>query len=112
MRVFQLKGAAKSSEAGEYILGLEELHTHAVYLIYGVLHPGEKGRKVHPGRGHEEILCIAKGKLRANSGHETFSMEEGEAIHLHEEDVFYLENDADEVSHYVLAGGHIMEHHH
>ena len=40
---------------GEHVLGLKDLGTHACYLIYGELAPGEAGRKVCPGAGHEEI---------------------------------------------------------
>ena len=50
-------------EGGEYVLGLKDLDTHACYLIYGELNPGEERRKVCPGRGHEEILLAVNGAI-------------------------------------------------
>ena len=48
---------------GEYVLGLKDLDTHACYMIYGELEPGEEGRKVCPGAGHEEILLSVNGDI-------------------------------------------------
>lgn len=111
MQTFNLKTLAENEEKGEYVLGLKDLQTHAVYMIYGVLEAGEKDRKLHPGKGHEEILCIIKGDVELSSQNKTLTIGEGEAIHLKEDDICYIENKSDKSSHYILAGGHNIENH-
>jgi hypothetical protein len=78
MKTYNLGDLAGES-GGEYVLGLKDLKTHAVYIVYGFLGPGEGG----------------KIKMRV-----------GEALHLREDDEYYLRNDGSETAHYVLAGGH------
>ncbi|MFQ5975591.1 MAG: hypothetical protein ACE5J5_04675 [Candidatus Hydrothermarchaeales archaeon] len=112
MQVFDLKSLAGSEEKREYVLGLKDLNTHAVYMIYGILDTGDVERKVYPGKGHEEILCIIKGTVDVIGQNETVSLSEGEAIHLHEDGVYHLKNKSDVISYYILAGGHKMEGHH
>jgi hypothetical protein len=91
---------------GEYVLGMKDLHTHACYLIYGELGPGEQGRKVCPGEGHEEILLAVSGELQLSGDRINGSLAEGEAIHLREEDNCLLANPAATRARYILAGGH------
>ncbi|HDH28888.1 MAG TPA: cupin domain-containing protein [Euryarchaeota archaeon] len=110
MKIFNLHGLAEESE-GEYVLGLKDLHTHAVYIVYGFLAPGETGRKVLPGKGHEEILCAVKGEVRVKTPGETFTLKSGEAVHVKEEDEWTLENTGDETVFYILAGGHPPKEH-
>ena len=112
MKTYDLKSLAKKEEEKEYVLGLKDLQTHAVYMIYGILNTSDKERKVHPGKGHEEILCIIKGEVKAEGQNETISLSEGEAMHLHENDIYYLKNIGESESSYVLAGGHQMKGHH
>lgn len=111
MKTFNLKNKAKKEENKEYILGLKDLNTHAVYMIYGTIDKNDNTRKLHPGKGHEEILCITQGKVEVIGPNESFSLKEGEAIHLHENDLYYLKNISDDTSHYILAGGHIIPEH-
>ncbi|MCL4491647.1 MAG: hypothetical protein M1510_07045 [Nitrospirae bacterium] len=61
MKRFELKAKAQISESGEHILGFEDTGSRVCYMIYGVLKPGEKGRVVKPGKGHEEIVLAMKG---------------------------------------------------
>jgi len=91
---------------GECILGGRVLKTHACYLIYGELAPGEEGRKACPGSGHEEILMALQGDLEWNEGGETAVLREGEAVHLKEEETVLLANRGAQKAVYVLAGGH------
>lgn len=63
MRIFELKNEALKSENGEHILGFKETGSHACYMIYGILKPGEKGRVIKPGEGHEEIVLVASQNL-------------------------------------------------
>ena len=105
MKIFDLQGLSEKSE-GEYVLGLKDLNTHAVYIVYGFLEPGETGRKVLPGTGHEEILCITKGSVNVKTPVKSFTLKTGEAVHVREEDEWTLENPGDETVFYVLAGGH------
>ncbi len=110
MKIFNLQGLAEESE-GEYVLGLKDLHTHAVYIVYGFLNPGEGDRKVFPGKGHEEILCVTKGEIEVKTPDESFKLKIGEAVHLREEDEWTIENLGDETACYVLAGGHPPKEH-
>ncbi len=110
MKVFDIKALADDAN-GEYVLGLKDLQTHAVYLIYGLLGPGEGGRKLYPGKGHEEILCVVHGDVVIDANGETHSLKAGDAIHLRDDDEFYLKNSGEETAYYVLAGGHPPEYH-
>ena len=44
MKTYDVFGT--TGESGEYVLGARETGSHACYLIYGVLKPGEKGREL------------------------------------------------------------------
>jgi len=96
-----------SREAGgEYVLGLNDLDTHACYMIYGELKPGEESREVRPGQGHEEILLAISGDLQISGSRFNGLLKEGEAMHFREDDSCFLGNPSDEKAVYVLAGGH------
>jgi hypothetical protein len=105
MKKVEVKKRALSSDAGEYILGLEDTGSHACYMIYGVLRPGEKGRLVKPGAGHEEIVLSVKTGLTL-SGAITGQLEEGEAFHIAGDTAVFLENRGSSEAFYVIAGGH------
>ena len=101
-----------SREAGgEYVLGLKDLGTHACYLIYGVMQPHAKGRKLKPGKGHEELILAVKGDFSV-SGDAWGVLREGEAIHLKDDETCMLENNSGEEGIYVISGGHAEEGHH
>lgn len=110
--IFDLRRLAEKAEEGEHVLGLKDLGTHAVYAIYGLLKPGENGRKAHPGEGHEEILCSVRGRITVVKEGKSFKLKEGCAFHLKSDDEYYLENDSSETCHYFLAGGHKIKEHH
>ncbi|MGD8758412.1 MAG: hypothetical protein PVH78_06025, partial [Deltaproteobacteria bacterium] len=61
MTIFDVKG--KVGDSGEYILGAEQTGSHACYLIYGVMKPNEKGRKLKPGKGHEELFLAVRSNF-------------------------------------------------
>ena len=96
---------------GEYIFGSADTGSHACYMIYGTLNPGEKGRMVKPGKGHEEMLLAARGSLKV-TGHFEGTLKEGSAIHLAGEQECLLENPGTSVAVYVIAGGHTGHGHH
>ena len=108
-RVFDLKG--RLSGTGEVILGAEDTNSHACYLIYGVLAPGEKGRLLMPGDGHEELFFVIKGEIGL-SGQCEVVLREGQAVHLVGEEACYAENLTDSEAIYVIAGGHTEGGHH
>lgn len=108
MRLFNI--VDKVGETGEYILGLEDTGSHACYLIYGRMLPYEKGRRLKPGNGHEELFMAIKGEFSV-IGDFSGIVKEGEAIHLKEEETCYIENLSNSVGIYVIAGGHSREHH-
>ncbi len=110
MKAFDLEKLA-TAEGGEYVLGLKDLHTHACYMIYGVLQPGEGRRLVRPGEGHEEILCAVEGPIVLHIDSGDMLLERGHAVHIKEDQSFHISNPSDRVVAYVMAGGHSRPHH-
>ena len=104
-KIHSLRDLARSA-GGEYVLGARDLSTHACYLIYGELKPGESGRKVCPGGGHEEILLAVTGDLDLAGPEGRTRLPEGAAVHLKEEETYALANPGAAPAIYVLAGGH------
>jgi uncharacterized cupin superfamily protein len=102
MKTFDL-GAMASD--GEYVLGLKDTGTHACYMIYGSLKPGEGGRTIRPGKGHEEIVMAVKGEFEV-TGSLSGTLREGSAFHIAGEDECFLRNASSETAVYVAAGGH------
>jgi hypothetical protein len=103
MKIFEV--TEKVQDSGEYILGSRETGSHACYLVYGALKPGEKGRELRPGHGHEEIVLALKGDLRL-TGHHLGTLKEGQALHLTGEESVFVENTGNAQALYVIAGGH------
>jgi hypothetical protein len=95
----------KVGESGEYVLGFQDTGSHACYLIYGILKPGEKGREFRPGKGHEEIVFTITGDLHL-SGHYSGMLRQGQAIHLQGEQSCLAENPGTLKAMYVISGGH------
>lgn len=110
MKMLNLKTMA-SKNNNEYVFGSADTGSHASYMIYGRLLPGEKAREIKPGKGHEEILLAAFGSLHV-TGHFDGILEEGSAIHLSGEQACYLENKGTSEAVYVIAGGHAEHGHH
>lgn len=105
MKKFDVRAAAVASGKAEYVLGVKDTGTHACYMIYGTLNPGEGGRLIKPGHGHEELVIAVKGALEV-SGSVKGTLNEGEAFHIAGEAQCYLENKGGEGAVYVCAGGH------
>jgi hypothetical protein len=110
MKTFEVAGKALSA-GGEHVLGFKETGTRACYLIYGTLRPGEEGRLVSPGAGHEEIILSLKGDIEV-SGHQRGTLKEGEAFHLAGDAKCYLKNGTAGEAVYVASGGHSAGRHH
>jgi hypothetical protein len=104
MKAFDLQKLAQSG-GGEYVLGAKDLHTHACYLIYGLLAPGEGDRLVKPGAGHEEILCAVDGPLLMHTRMGDILLERGHAVHIGEDDSFLISNPGHGEVVYVISGG-------
>lgn len=111
MKIIDLRERALVSEGGEGVLGYKDTGGHACYMIYGRLKPGEKGRLFNPGKGHEEIVLVAKGNLYI-TGFCEGDVPEGSAFHLAGENECYLENTGETDAIYVIAGGHSGDSHH
>jgi redox-sensitive bicupin YhaK (pirin superfamily) len=109
MKVFNVKENIDTT--GECIVGAEETGSHACYLIYGTMTPGEKERPFKPGAGHEELLLVIRGRLQV-SGHVTGTLTEGQAIHLKGDETCRLENISGTDAVYVISGGHSEGGHH
>lgn len=110
MKKFDLKSMAETQN-NEYVFGSADTGSHACYMIYGMLKPGEKGREIKPGKGHEEMLLAAGGCLYVTGAFEGI-LEEGSTIHLAGEQSCYLENKGSSEAVYVIAGGHAEHGHH
>jgi hypothetical protein len=109
MKIFDVR--TQVDDSGEYILGVEDTGSHACYLIYGTMKPGEKGRLLKPGGGHEELILAARGNFLV-SGHIQGELKEGQAIYLKGEETCWLENETVEEAFYVVSGGHSEGGHH
>jgi hypothetical protein len=97
--------------SGEFTLGSQEIGSHACYLVYGVIKPGEPGRELRPGRGHEEIVFAIQGDLDLSGGY-TGKLKQGQALHLSGEEKVLAENRAAEPAVYSISGGHSSHGHH
>ena len=111
MKIFDILSLA-SANKGEYVLGLEDLNTHACYLIYGIIKPGEKGRVIKPGSGHEEIVCLVQGKVQLSNSSGRYVLDQGQAFHLKGDETYMMDNEAGTDAVYVISGGHSVGHGH
>lgn len=111
MKIFNMRDKALVSESGEHILGSQDTGSHACYMIYGILKPGEKGRVLKPGKGHEEIVLAMRGDMEV-SGHYSGILKEGSAFHIAGDNEYFIENKAESEAVYIIAGGHSEEGHH
>ena len=110
MKVFDMKNSTGSTP-GESIVGYQDTGSHACYMIYGVLGPHEKGRRISPGSGHEEILLAVRGTLVISGAHEG-TLREGSAFHISGAQECFLENPGARKALYIIAGGHTADGHH
>ncbi len=104
MKIYKLPQLAELNPNNEYSLGPGELGG-TVYLTYGRLRPRETSKRLSPGKGREEIICILKGSVRIKSGKTSFTVGAGEAFHSKDAQVFLLDNLGDEEAVYIAAGG-------
>ncbi len=109
MKIFDVTGRIKGS--GEFILGAKETGSHACYLVYGVMQPGEKGRELKPGKGHEELVLAVQGDLVLTGGY-TGTLKQGQALHLEGEEKVHAENRGSAPAIYAISGGHSGHGHH
>jgi uncharacterized cupin superfamily protein len=112
-KVYDVAGRAPR-EGGETVLGLKDLGTHACYLLYGVVGPGEEPRLLKPGEGHEEIIMCVAGSLALDCGGESLTLQPGQAVHLQGEQSCQAVCAGPLEARYVAAGGHTpgQEHQH
>ncbi len=111
-KVYDLAGRAPR-EGGETVLGLKDLGTHACYMLYGVLLPGEPPRLLKPGAGHEEIICCVAGAITVSGPEGRTTLQAGQALYLQGEDSRQAAAAGPGEARYLAAGGHSAgEHHH
>ncbi len=103
MKIYKMPQLAEMSPEGDYCLGVKDLESDAVYLCYGRLRPGEKGRTLKAAEGYEEIIYIIKGGLMVKSGKTNFQAGAGEAFHYIGE--VFIDNPNDDETVYLTAGG-------
>lgn len=104
-KVFDLAGRVMR-EGGETVLGLKDLNTHACYMIYGVLTPGDGPRILKPGAGHEEIILAVSGSIKVLGGGQEKILQPGQAIYMKGEETFEAFAAGPGEARYVAAGGH------
>jgi hypothetical protein len=109
MKIFEVAGRINGS--GEFILGSKETGSHACYLVYGVIRPGEQRRELKPGHGHEEIVLAVQGDLKL-TGQYAGTLMQGQALHLQGDESVLAENTSTTPAVYVIAGGHSNHGHH
>lgn len=105
VKIFDLWQRAHD-EGGETVLGSADLHTHACYLIFGYLNPGQTGRLLNPGPGHEEIICLVSGRAVVSGPDGVQELQPGHAFYLKGDVTYTLSNPGSEPALYVAAGGH------
>ncbi len=105
MKIYNLPRLAESNANGEYCLGTQETGTGSVYILYGRLRPGETSHKMALPEGHEEIICVVKGRIRVNCGKRSFNVETGEAFNPGISSQLSLDNVGDGEAIYISARG-------
>jgi hypothetical protein len=95
----------KAGDSGEYLLGSQATGSHACYLIYGVLQPGETGRELKPGQGHEEIVLALQGDMTL-TGAPVGTLKQGQALHLAGDETVLAGNSGAMPAVYAISGGH------
>jgi hypothetical protein len=104
VKLFDLRTLA-STEGGEYVLGAKDLHIQTCYLIYGYLEGGEGQRLLRPGESHDEILCAVDGPITMHTTRGEITLPAGHAVHVREDDSFFVSNPLDRPVIYIVAGG-------
>ncbi len=112
LKIFNLWQRARD-EGGETVLGSLDLKTHDCYLIFGYLEPGQTGRILNPGQGHEEIICLVSGQAVVTGPNGAQELQPGNAFYLKGDATYTLSNPGQEQALYLAAGGHTTgaEHH-
>jgi len=115
MKIFDVAKRAHE-EGGEFVLGSKDTGTHACYLIYGMMKPGEEGRLINPGAGHEELLMVLSGELRLGgpgiAPAAELALAGGSAVLLQGDMECFLRNESAVEAAYVCSGGHTPGGHH
>ncbi|MGQ4873915.1 MAG: cupin domain-containing protein [Promethearchaeia archaeon] len=83
-----------------------------VYLGEGFLESNESGRKISPGRGHEEIIYVREGKIKIKLDGKEEILESGELLYIPERKTAILTNLSEKRSYFLIAGGHTKLHKH
>jgi hypothetical protein len=104
VKLFDLRTLA-STEGGEYVLGAKDLHIQTCYLIYGYLEGGEGQRLIRPGESHDEILCAVDGLITMHTTRGDITLPAGHAVHVREDESFFVSNPLDRPVIYIVAGG-------
>jgi hypothetical protein len=103
MKIYDIIG--KVGGSGEFILGSQQTGSHGCYLIYGVLQPGETGRELKPGHGHDEIVLVLQEDMTLTGGQEVM-LKQGQALHLIGDETVLAANSGPKPVIYVVSGGH------
>jgi uncharacterized cupin superfamily protein len=111
--IYDLAGRAPR-EGGETVLGLKDLGTHACYMLYGVVAPGEAPRTLSPGVGHEEIVLVLSGGLKLEGPGGSLTLQAGQALYMKGEETWQATCLGPLEARYAAAGGHTPgdDHHH
>jgi len=107
MKMLNTRNPIRNLTSGEYIIGVESTGSHACYMIYGVLKSEDKPRLIKPGKGHEEIILILRGRVKINDK----ILETGDSFHIVGEESCFIENISESEVIYIISGGHSEKEH-
>jgi len=105
--IVNLKQRCKETNEREFYYGAKlNKDVKDAYLGFGYLEPNEKNKKISPGKGHEEILMVLNGSLRAQFESDEITITDGDAFHIPDRSHVILENLTSKRVTFVIAGGH------
>ncbi|NVM56158.1 MAG: cupin domain-containing protein [Candidatus Helarchaeota archaeon] len=111
--IFKLKEKCDAASKREFFYGALINHDiQDVYIGLGFLEPEESNRKTGPGKGHEEIIYLMDGQMKAKLEDEEMIMNEGDAIFVPDGHKVLLTNLTKKKIYFVVAGGHTVRHSH
>mgnify|MGYP006304751861 CR=1 FL=1 len=111
---FNLKKKCEESRGKEAYYGARiNNQVKDVYLGMGYMDPGESGKKIGPGRRHEEIIYAVDGSIKLSiKKTEDIILNPGELYFLPDGKKARLTNLSEKKTCYMIAGGHTKHHSH
>ncbi|MFX1258403.1 MAG: hypothetical protein ACFFAN_11125 [Promethearchaeota archaeon] len=110
---FNLREKCHESSKREFFYGAKiNRNIKDIYLGLCFLEPGESDRKAGPGKGHEELLYLMRGKIQVKVKDKEILLNEGEVFFITDGLKVLLKNLTEVRSYFMIAGGHTKHHKH